>query len=505
MTDVIDLPIIVNGVSHHPDGDPETTITLTYESGLQARLPRFTRDHLAQITAAAPEIDAALAKLTTAEIITFLGEVGERWDARGLRGRMLVREWGHRFSQFSDVMMERDYETIGHFLLQRWHSYDQIESEFGDQRIFDEWIPVQMSYRRAFPRGLVLHYLVGNLPLASLYSLCRGMITKNRSIAKLPSRDPVSALGLALAVQEVDPDHPVTRALNLVYWPHDDVVGDEAIALSDAACVWGGRRAVESVRGKLGVNVPLAEFGPRWSASVVDLAQADADEAAMRVVDDAAFYDQEACFNTQRVFVTGGDLTAFAERLMHYLGLFGRNLPFVTTNRDILANRSALLAEAAYRGFEVRATDDAAVVVLPADVDTMPHPLGRTVFVHPVDDLADVARHLDRDTQTLSVFPWTLTTRFRDTWGAAGAERMVEAGFSRMPRAGFTHDGTLGMHAMVRLACIERSWNDPGRYYTRRTDPARHYLIDRYERVRQTMAEDQIASGVAATSPAGAR
>lgn len=494
MDQVIDLPLIVNGVARYADGPQDDDVhLLRFESGAAVRIPRFHQAHLDEIHAAAADLDAELAAVSSAEIITFLGKVGELWDARRLAARMFVRRHAHTLTQFPDVMMERDYETIGHFLAQRWHLYDQIESEFGDQRILDEWLPVQMSYRRAYPRGLVLHYLVGNLPLASMYSLCRGMVTKNRSIAKLPSRDPISPVGLALAVLEVDPQHPVSRALSLPYWPHGDAVGDAAIASVDAACVWGGEAAVRSVRSKLGVNVPLAEYGPRHSASVVDLTQTDPREAAMRVVEDAAFYDQEACFNTQRVFVKG-DTAAFVAAAREAFATFTGNLPFVTENRDVLANRSALLAEASFRGFPSTVTPDWAVVELPLGTTDLPHPLGRTLFVHPVEDLGDVARHLDRHSQTLSVHPWRITTEHRDRWAAAGADRLVEAGFSRMPRAGFTHDGSLGMHTLVRLVSIERSWDDPGRYYTRRTDAAQHYLVDRYDRVRATMQADDLAA-----------
>jgi long-chain-fatty-acyl-CoA reductase len=497
---VIDVPLIVNGVPRRPDGphDPDVHL-LRFESGAAVRIPRFHAEDLAAVQAAGPEIDAELAQISTAEIISFLGKVGELWDARKLAARMFVRHEAHRLTQFSDVMMERDYETIGHFLAQRWHLYDQIESEFGDQRVFDEWLPVQMSYRRAFPRGLVLHYLVGNLPLASMYSLCRGMVTTNRSLAKLPSRDPVSPSGLALALIEVDPQHPVSRALTLAYWPHGDPVGDAAISVADAACVWGGEAAVRSVRDKLGVNVPLVEYGPRHSASVVDLTVADVDEAAMRVVEDAAFYDQEACFNTQRVFVRG-DVDAFVAAARRSFATFAENLPFVTRNRDILANRSALLAEARFRGFETTAAADWAVVSVPPGTTDLPHPLSRTLYVHPVQELGEVVTHLDRHSQTLSVFPWDLVPAWRDTWARAGTDRLVEAGFSRMPRAGFTHDGGLGMHGMTRLVSVERSWDDPGRYYTRREDPGQHYLVDRYARVRATLAADTPPERVATGS-----
>jgi long-chain-fatty-acyl-CoA reductase len=486
----LDLPLIVCGQSRYPKDVPRGQVhSLRYENGLTIRVPMLLERDVDIMEGSAASIDEELARLTLPEIITFLGEVGERWNARELAGRRLVRRYAHLVTQFSDIMMERDYETIGHFLMQRWHAYDEIESQFGNQRIFDEWIPVQMAYRKAFPRGLVLHYLVGNLPLASMYSIVRGVLTKNRTLAKLPTRDPISPVGLVQAIIAVDPDHPVSRSLSLAYWPHDDVVGDRCMRSVDAACVWGGKEAVEAVKRRIPANVPLAEFGPKWSASAIDLTQCDVDQAAMRVVEDSSFYDQEACFNTQRAYVKG-DIEPFVAALQRHFSTFSRNLPFVSTNRDILAHRSMTLLEARYMGFRVECGDDWAIVVLPPDQADLPHPLGRTLFVHPVDDLGSIADYLNRDSQTLGVYPWEVVDAHRDQWAAAGADRMVEMGFSRMPRAGFTHDAMLTMHAFVRLVSIERPWSDAGRYYTRRSDPAQHYLVERYAEVRKVMNAD---------------
>ncbi len=487
------LPIIVNGRLLYPHELPaEEVLTLRYESGAQLSIPRFTREHLAEMRREAAEIDAELAEIPVRDVISFLGRVGDRWDRRDLEGRMIVRRHAHQVTKFSELILESDYSTIGHFLAQRFHLYDQIESEFGDQRIFDEWIPVQMGYRRAFPRGLALHYLVGNLPLASCYSLIRSMVSKNRTIAKLPSRDPVTPIGLAMAVIEVDPAHPVSRSLSLAYWPRDDEVGLECMIEADTACVWGGDAALAAVKRAISPGVPLAEYGPKWSASVIDLDQVAAQDAAMRVVDDAYFYDQEACFNTQRVFVKG-NVQDFLPALQESCERFVKNVPYLSHNADIMAHRSMTLREAMFMGYQVLQGDDWGIVVLPLD-SPLRHPLARTIFVHQVDDVADVAKCLDRrNSQTLSVYPWSLTHEHRDAWARAGADRIVELGWSKQPREGFTHDGTLGMQSLVRLVSVDRPWTDMGRYYSLRPNLPEHFFIERFSHMQKVLDNDNLA------------
>src|SRR5262249_39264667 len=147
----------------------------------------------------------------------------------------------------------------------------------------------------------------------------------------------------------------------------------------------------------------------------------DPDEAAYRLVEDACFYDQEACFNTQHVFVRG-DVTAFAERLTGHLDRFAARYPMPGTNRDALAHRQRTVLEPEYVGLSTCSAPDWAVIVVDV-AEPSTHPLTRTLLLHPVRSWDEVAPRLDHRSQTLSVFPWELTHRYRDEWAAAGADR----------------------------------------------------------------------------------
>jgi long-chain-fatty-acyl-CoA reductase len=403
-------------------------------------------------------------------VTRYLADAGERWAARSSAGRQLADAHAAAITGFPPSMLTADYETIGHFMVQRFHAWDQIEAEFGSERIFDEWVARQMVWVRAVPRGLVFHQLVGNLPLAGLYSLLRGIITRNCSLAKLPSRDPISAAGFAQTLIEVDPEHPVARSLSIAYWPHGDELGSLCLAAADAVCVWGGRDAVETVKHQVRVGVPVAEYGPRWSASVVDLERCDPDEAALRVAEDVGWYDQEACFASQRAFVRGGDavFARFRAALAAHFDGFAARHPNPAPSRDVLAHRSTALLEARFLGLDVDQGDDWAVVIAEgSELPPFGHPLARTLVVHRVPELDVVASELDDTSQTLGVFPWELTERHRDEWARAGAERIVPLGWSRLPRSGWTHDGTYGMHQLVRLVSLDRPRTDFGKHYPR--------------------------------------
>jgi long-chain-fatty-acyl-CoA reductase len=415
--------------------------------------------------------------------------VGTLWLEYKLKGRRMASRYAPLVTEFSDIVIEGDFKTMGDFMIQRFHTYDQVESEFGTDRIFDEWIPHQMSYIRAFPRGLCLHYLVGNLPIAAIYSILRGIITKNITVAKVASRDPVSAIGFILSVIEVDPQHPISRSLSAGYWEKDAEVGDEALAISDTVCAWGGYNAIAQIKKKIPPNVNFVEFGPKWSVSAIDLERCDMEKAAFRVIEDSSYYDQEACFNTQRVYVRG-EVDKFVECLVKHYKEFSVNVPYLSTSIDIAANRSLALSETQYIGCKVIQGNDWAIIVADAREKTnITHPFNRTLIIHPIDSFNEISQYFDNYNQTMSVYPWDMIKEYRDEWAGAGICRFVELGWSRIFRSGFTHDGMHAMHSMVRLVCIERPWTDMGKYYSLRPSLEAHWFKEKYPAMRQIIDE----------------
>jgi long-chain-fatty-acyl-CoA reductase len=454
MSEVLDLPLIVAGTKRYATASDEA-VTFRTGSGLLVRTPVLTTDDVARIVAGRERAVRELSALTITDVTGFFSDVGRRWIDPGSPGRKLVSAYASAFTQLATNMIDRDCLMIGSILAHPYHTYDAIAGDFGNERFLDEWTPEQALFRRGVPRGLVLHYLVGNIPLASQYSLVRGMTTKNMNLAKWARRDPITPLGLIETFLDVEADHPLSRNLSAAYWNHDDPIGDTALAAADAVCLWGGHSAVESVKRRIRPGVSVAEYGPRWSASVIDLDRCDAEEAAYRLVEDVANYDQEACLNSQRAFVKG-DPTELLRRLPRHFETFQKVYPLSTVSRDALAHRALSLTEADYLGWEMRQGDGWAVVVIRDPAEVTVHPLGRTLYIHQVDDIAEVTRHLTRRSQTLGVYPYELALEHDTGWSLAGVDRICELGWARAPRFGWAHDGAYALHPLVRVVVRER-------------------------------------------------
>jgi len=459
---VIDLPIIVGG-RLLTAADVAETHTLEYESGLSVRLPAVQRDHLEAVVASRPKLLAELSRLTIHDITTFLSKVGARWLNPSYPLRREAEEHSSQITGYARRMITMDYNFLGYVLHQRPYVYDYFEWELGNERAMDEWSRIKASWVRAFPQGIVHHTMVGNMTLANTFTLLWGAMTKNINLAKIPARDPSSPLALARAFLDVDADHPMSRAMTVVYWGHDSPLADYACESADVVFAWGGAKAIKRIKEKAPAGVPVVEFGPKWSLAVVDLDRCDPEVAAWRMAADVTFYDQEACLSPQRLFVKG-DRTKFVERLCHYLDKAAQHIPKESKNRDALAHFAMNRLEASFRGWTLHTGASWTVAEVADPAEVAEHPLGRTLFIHPVDRIEDVAGYLTTSAQTLCCEPWELGPEHRDAWAIGGVDRIVELGMSRRPQYGYAHDGMRPLSRLVRWVTLEGGVHDFYRY-----------------------------------------
>lgn len=460
--EILDLPAVVGGRLLW-SRDAEHTHTLDYDSGVTVRMPALTAEHVEAAARARGPLLRELGQLTIHDVTSLFSRVAARWLDPAYAVRRDAEADAARLTGFAPRMIGLDYNFMGYVLRERTYIYDYVESELGHERILDEWMRVKACWVRAFPRGVAVHSMVGNVPMANGFSLLWGLMTRNLNVAKVPARDPVTPIALARAFVDTDPEHPLTRGLTVGYWAHASEAADAAYRAADVVLAWGGATALKQIKERVAADVPLVEFGPKWSLAVIDLDRCDPDIAASRMAADVTFYDQEACLSPQRVFVKG-DTRPFVARLRHYLEKAAAHIPKESRNRDALAHVALSRLEFDYRGWTHHEGSGWTLVETDEVVPDMEHPLGRTLFVHRVRDLSQVTGHLTPSAQTLCVEPWEIGVENRDAWALAGADRIVELGMSRRPQAGYVHDAMRPLSRLVRWATVEQGVHDFYKY-----------------------------------------
>ncbi len=448
--EVVSLPVVIAGEKRLPGDD---AFEIKYDTGLTVRLYRPTVSDAVRMVNSDRE---ALRRLSIDDITVFFDKVAKRWRDPSNPWLKTAFDLGVKTSGYDKHIIQSDIGEIG-YALERPHQYDLIEADLGDASSLDEWVKNKAIYYRCWPKGLIAHVMVGNVPRASLFTIYRSLVTKNLTITKVPSRDVVSALCFANCIQETDPDSPITRALSALYWEPESEVENIIIQAADAVSVWGRGATVEALRRRVPGHADFIEFGPKRSLAVVMGEVQDLSRISMKAAFDVVSYDQEACFSVREIFVKG-DVARFAELLGYWLDRYRTAIPRRILSKDAEMHVQRARIEASTEGWKVISSEgtDWTIVITDGLAQIQEHPLSRFVYVHPISSIDEVLPNIGRDTQTVSIEPWDDVWKYADALTMAGADRIVPIGRHSKLRPGFIHDGFHPLRRMVRWVAVER-------------------------------------------------
>jgi long-chain-fatty-acyl-CoA reductase len=442
MARLIDLPIMICGELKYPADD---YIEIDYSNGVTARITRPSAEDFERIFSYAEPLHL----LPIEKVSRYLSTFGRSFSNPSNPIRREAVELSAHVTGYSKEMLERDYAIISAYLSPRFTSYEVVESELGDHRILDEWVRRKVARVRAFPRGRALHVLVGNVPLTGIYSVFRSILTKNQTIAKLPSRDIISTLyfmrGLIDANSDGEPyRQTLNRSLSAFYLDSASAELKRLIEASDVVCAWGKGRSLKSIKEKVPHSTPYLEG-------------CDLDKAAVRMAHDVSIYDQEACLCAQRLFIIG-EYREYVAKLEKWLAWQARYLPRGSMNPDVESHILRTELEARFRKWPLLTEGPPWRIVVCDPYSVGDHPLGRTLFVHPVGSEEEILPFIDEETQAISIFPYQGNIeRLGDLFCARGACKICETGMSMYPREGWTHDGMYPLQYLVRLCYLDEN------------------------------------------------
>lgn len=445
------LPIVIAG--HRVESTSGEESQVQSRTGLDIHIPYLDKPTVKTLMAEPRDI---LENVSIHEIISFLHNVGHNWKSPEYSRRRIYIRYLCKYLGYSESMAEAEANWIAFNLSSHFRLYDALSTELGGWQMLENWVPKEEAFIRALPHGRVFHLVPGNVPLSTVVSIIRAIITKNTSIVKASSDDPMTPIALALSFMDVDPDHPVTKSLSIIHWPGgaEDSHHRELFESADATCAWG---AIDTIKWAKRHASPVAEmltFGPKRSLAVIGQ-NADRKTAARALAHDVSVYDQRACFSIQHVYVEG-DIDDLLDELepafQHFEDLFPRG----THTFDERAGISLSRLQSNFSASKVIQSEDSSwtIIVSPTH-DTDIHPLGRTIYIHSIESIEDVAGHIGSDVQTVAVYPAEIATAMRDTYTMRGASRVVELGMNNIFRVGGSHDGIFPLQRLVRMASME--------------------------------------------------
>ena len=230
----------------------------------------LTDDQARDILREAQRRREAIARAPLDRILTTLDRASRLWADPAYPG---VREALERVPEqigFSREMVAMELESLQHALSRRYLD-PKVSRELGTTEALDMWQGGNgVPFKRALPRGVVLHVSAGNAFTGGILSMIEGVVTKNVNLLKAASKAPLFPLLFAQSLKECDPEGLVADSIAILSWSGaQSQVHRVFQGHCDAIVVWGGEDVVREYREGLALKTHLIEYGPKYSLVLV--------------------------------------------------------------------------------------------------------------------------------------------------------------------------------------------------------------------------------------------
>ncbi|MFX0120624.1 MAG: acyl-CoA reductase [Candidatus Hodarchaeota archaeon] len=433
--------------------------------------------YLSHIPLTNPEKLKDLYDLCIDEILGFLHDLGERlvlceneylrdaynlaMEASGLTHKVLLTTY-----------------TVLPLLFNKETVREMLEQRIGIKYL-ENWVPTMMMKGQTVSIRAIgartAHIIAGNVPLVAAGTIIRGCSTRCDTIIKLPSNDPLTASALVRTMIEMEPNHPITKHVCVVYWKGGDTKFESNFYKPvniEKIIAWGGFASIKHIAQYLQPGIDLITLDPKLSISIIG-SEAFLDEESMRIVAqraaiDVGAFNQEACVNSRVIFVHSGTDNVGLNKINElgaYLYYALTHLPeHISTpakefNIDLKAQIDGLRLDDNFYRIYGGEENEGAVIVSQIDepVDFSDQLCGRVVNLVPINDLSTAIQSMNAYTQTVGIYPERLKRVIRDDLVMHGVQRIVSLGHAPDGSFSTPQDAIEPLRRMVKWVMDEQS------------------------------------------------
>jgi len=288
----------------------------------------------------------------------------------------------------------------------------------------DTFLPFPNSpshFLRANSRGLVCHWMAGNVQILGVFALVQCIITKNVNLLKVSAKDNGVFSSLLSAFEELsyttDDGYTIKgfelmETIAVVYFSRDaEKLGRLMSKSADVRIAWGGKDAVETVANYPStIDSETIIFGPKLSYSVIAKEELSSEQAvkklARKVSVDVSVFDQSGCASPHNLYIENGGVIT-PERFCEILAeIFPKTeiqipKPFISPEQISIIYSSK--GEYDFKG-KVWGSDKMSWTILYSEDNELCKPIySRVLMVHPVDHINDALVHIHDYIQTIGI------------------------------------------------------------------------------------------------------
>ncbi|WP_123052863.1 acyl-CoA reductase [Clostridium sp. JN-1] len=357
------------------------------------------------------------------------------------------------------------------FYLKKANIESLIDNSLKNKKCLDEFIDIgNGKFIKAQGRGIVCHWIAGNIPTLAIYSMLQSLIAKNLNIIRVSKKTMNTALklfellnGIKVVYDEREYSSDILlKSISFVYFESSDKLLNRSMSqAADARVVWGGEDAVNLITS-LPKKTTCKDliFGPKYSFAVFDksaIESNDFENYITKFVLDIVLFGQQACSSPHVLFVEKSKMPlkkivqvlsqAFVKINNRYPNILDQSTAAKIINERGLYGLSLNKDLYCPKGLEY--------TILINNDFTLEEPIGgRCIFVKQVDNIFDIKKLITRRVQTIGIASKdrSRVLKFADEVTSLGVDRIVSAGIMNIYDSPW--DGYYMINELIRWCLI---------------------------------------------------
>lgn len=274
---------------------------------------------------------------------------------------------------------------------------------------------------RANSRGLVCHWMAGNVQILGMFALVQCIMTKNVNLLKVAARDGgvFSSLikvfeGLTYTTEDgyTLEGADLLSTIAVVYFSRN--AGKLGRLMSESAHIriaWGGKEAIETVIGYPSIiGCETVIFGPKLSYAVIAQEELSSEQAAKKLARkvsvDVSVFDQSGCASPHNLYIEKGGVISperFCEILAEAFPKTEKQIPKPSISPEQISAIHSARGVYDFKG-KVWGSNTMSWSILFSEDNELCKPVySRVLMVHPVEHINDALVHIEDYIQTIGI------------------------------------------------------------------------------------------------------
>lgn len=383
----------------------------------------------------------------------------------------IINEYSKAISKNKDLLKEEGVPFLS-FYLKKSNLEKVLTLNLKNKKFLDEFVEVDdKKFMKAEKRGLVCHWIAGNVATLGIYSILQSILCKNTNLIRVPQESVALIIKLLMPLKDIEfyfegkryLGKDILRNICIVNFSSSNLEFNIQMSRkADCRIFWGGEEALNSIR-KLPQKTTCKDiiFGPKYSFSVFDkeaIESIELEKYLENLVMDIIVFNQKACSSPQVLFLEKSSISIeeVSQRLIKVFKKVSKrysvNYMNEITASNIInkrGNYALSLDKMLYcsSGFEY-------TILVNKDFKLEEPIGGRTLFLKEVENIFEINKLITNRIQTVGIAfkDENKALNFGSSITSCGVDRVVKVGYMSLYDSPW--DGIFTMSELVRWCTI---------------------------------------------------